>query len=145
MGILARLVDGVNAADIGVLLALVWLVVRLEWTRSENTIAHDGITRNIDGVRHDLNNKIDAVKHDLNNKIDGVKHDLTEKIDGVRRDLTEKIDGVRQGHTKDIDGVKQDIHGVKQDVDEVKQDVKKLLTGDVAWMQTVLRDRQPSE
>jgi hypothetical protein len=72
MGILARLVEGVNAADIGVLLALVWLVVRLEWTRS------------------------------------------------------------------DIDGVKQELTGVKQDV-------KKLLTGDVAWMQAVLRDRQRSE
>ena len=160
MGILARLVDGVNVADIGVLLALVWLVVRLEWTRSENTIAHDGITRNIDGVRHDLNNKIDGVRHDLNNKIDGVKRDLTEKIDGVRQDLTKKIDGVRQDLTEKIDGVRQDltekidsvkqghtkdIDGVKQDVGDVKQDVKKLLTGDVAWMQTVLRDRQPSE
>ena len=29
VGILARLVEGVNAADVGVLLALVWLVVRL--------------------------------------------------------------------------------------------------------------------
>ena len=105
MGILARLVDGVNAADIGVLLALVWLVVRLEWTRSENTIAHDGITRN---------------------------------IDGVKRDLTEKIDGAKRHHTKDIDGV-------KQDVDDVKQDVKKLLTGDVAWMQAVLQERQRGE
>ena len=34
--ILARLLEGVNVADIGVLPALVWLVVRLEWTRSEN-------------------------------------------------------------------------------------------------------------
>ena len=127
MGILARLVDGVNAADIGVLLALVWLVVRLEWTRSENTIAHDGITRNIDGV-----------KRDLTEKIDGVKRDLTEKIDGVKRDLTEKIDGAKRDHTKDIDGV-------KQDVDDVKQDVKKLLTGDVAWMQAVLQERQRGE
>ena len=127
MGILARLVDGVNAADIGVLLALVWLVVRLEWTRSENTIAHDGITRNIDGV-----------KRDLTEKIDGVKRDHTEKIDGVKRDLTEKIDGAKRDHTKDIDGV-------KQDVDDVKQDVKKLLTGDVAWMQAVLQERQRGE
>ncbi len=127
MGILARLVDGVNAADIGVLLALVWLVVRLEWTRSENTIAHDGITRNIDGV-----------KRDLTEKIDGVKRDLTEKIDGAKRDLTEKIDGAKRDHTRDIDGVKQDL-------DDVKQDVKKLLTGDVAWMQAVLQERQRGE
>ena len=41
--------------------------------------------------------------------------------------------------TKRIDGVKQDL---TRDVDEVKRDVKMLLTGDVAWMQSVLRDRQ---
>ena len=80
MAILARLLEGVNVADVGVLLALVWLVVRLEWTRAENATAHDTITRNIDGVKHEL--------------------------------------------------------------DDVKQDVKKLLTGDVAWMQAVLQNRQ---
>ena len=91
-----------NAADVGVLLALVWLVVRLEWTRSENAAAHDAITRN---------------------------------IDGVRRELTGNIDAVRQELTRNIDGVKQELN-------DVKQDVKKLLTGDVAWMQAVLQDRQ---
>ena len=80
MAILARLVEGVNAADIGMLLALVWLVVRLEWTRAENATAHDTIARNIDGV--------------------------------------------------------------KKELDDVKQDVKKLLTGDVAWMQAVLQNRR---
>ena len=80
-----------NAADVGVLLTLVWLVVRLEWTRSENAAAHDAITRN---------------------------------INGVRRELTGNIDGV------------------KQELNDVKQDVKKLLTGDVAWMQVVLQERQ---
>ena len=83
MGILTQLLDGVNAADVGVLLALVWLVVRLEWTRSENAAAHDAIAKNIGGVKQDLNQKID--------------------------------------------------------------DVKKLLTGDVAWMQAVLQDRQRRE
>ena len=80
MAILARLVEGVNAADIGMLLALVWLVVRLEWTRAENATAHDTIARNIDGV--------------------------------------------------------------KKELDDVKQDVKKLLAGDVAWMQAVLQNRR---
>ena len=94
MGILARLVEGVNAADVGVLLALVWLVVRLEWTRSETAAAHAAITRNIDGVKREL--------------------------------------------TKDIDGVKQELN-------DVRQDVKKLLTGDVAWMQAVLQDRRHRE
>ena len=87
VGILTQLLDGVNAADVGVLLALVWLVVRLEWTRSENAAAHDAIAKNIGGVKQDLNQKIDGVK----------------------------------------------------------QDVKKLLTGDVAWMQAVLQDRQRRE
>ena len=98
MAILARLLEGVNAADIGVLLALVWLVVRLEWTRSENATAHAAITKNIEDL----------------------KQNLTKNIDGVKQDLT-------------------------RDVDEVKQDVKMLLTGDVAWMQAVLRDRQRPE
>ncbi len=80
MAILARLLEGVNVADVGVLLALVWLVVRLEWTRAENATAHDTIARNIDGV--------------------------------------------------------------KKELDDVKQDVKKLLTGDVAWMQAVLQNRR---
>lgn len=80
MAILARFVEGVNVADVGVLLALVWLVVRLEWTRAENATAHDTIARNIDGV--------------------------------------------------------------KKELDDVKQDVKKLLTGDVAWIQAVLQNRR---
>ena len=98
MGILIQLLDGVNAADVGVLLALVWLVVRLEWTRSENAAAHNAIAKNISGVKQDLNQKIDDFKQDLT-----------------------------------------------RDIDDVKQDVKKLLTGDVAWMQAVLQDRQRRE
>ena len=85
-GNLARLLDGVNVADVGVLLALVWLVVRLEWTRSENATAHAGIAKNIGDVKQDLT----------------------------------------------------------REVDEIKRDVKMLLTGDVAWMQAVLRDRTPT-
>ena len=120
MAILARLLEGVNAADIGVLLALVWLVVRLEWTRSENATAHAAITKNIDDA----------------------KQSLTKNIDDVKQNLTKNIDDVKQNLTKNIDGVKQDL---TRDVDEVKQDVKMLLTGDVAWMQAVLRDRQRPE
>ena len=108
--------EGVNAADIGVLLALVWLVVRLEWTRSENAAAHNALAGNIEGVRREL----------------------TENIEGVRRELTGNIEGVRRELTGNIDGVKQELNGLKQDV-------KKLLTGDVAWMQAVLRDRQRNE
>ena len=112
MGILARLVEGVNAADVGVLLALVWLVVRLEWTRSENAAAHGALAGNIEGVRREL----------------------TGNIEGVRRELT-----------GNIDGVKQELNGLKQELNDVKQDVKRLLTGDVAWMQAVLQDRQRNE
>ena len=120
MAVLARLVEGVNAADIGVLLALVWLVVRLEWTRSENATAHAAITKNINDVRQNL----------------------TKEIADVRQNLTKNIDDVEQSLTKNIDGVKQNL---TRDVDEVKRDVKMLLTGDVAWMQAVLRDRQPPD
>ncbi len=67
MAILARLVEGVNAADIGMLLALVWLVVRLEWTRAENATAHDTIARNIDGVKKEL----DDVKQDVEKLLTG--------------------------------------------------------------------------
>ena len=102
-----------NAADVGMLLALVWLVVRLEWTRAENATAHDAITKNIEGVRREL----------------------TGNIEDVRRELTGNIDGVRRELTGNIDGVKQELNGLKQDV-------KKLLTGDVAWMRAVLQDRQ---
>ena len=113
MAILARLLEGVNIADVGALLTLVWLVVRLEWTRAENTTAHDAITKNIEGVRRELNGN----------------------IEGVRRELNGNIEGVRRELNGNIDGVKQQLNGLKQDV-------KKLLTGDVAWMQAVLQDRQ---
>ena len=123
MGILARLVEGVNAADVGVLLALVWLVVRLEWTRSEHAAAHGALATNIEGVRREL----------------------TENIEGVRRELTGNIEGVRRELTGNIDGVKQELNGLKQELNDVKQDVKRLLTGDVAWLQAVLQDRQRNE
>ena len=142
MGILTQLLDGVNAADVGVLLALVWLVVRLEWTRSENAAAHDSIAKNISGVKQDLNQKIDDFRQDLTKDISGVKQDLNQKIDDFRQDLTRDISGVKQDLTKDISGVKQDL---TRKIDDVGQDVKKLLTGDVAWMQAVLQDRQRRE
>ena len=116
VGILTQLLDGVNAADVGVLLALVWLVVRLEWIRSENAAAHDSIAQNIGDVKQDLTQKIDDVRQDLTRKIGDVKQDLNQKIGGVKQDLNQKID-----------------------------DVKKLLTGEVAWMQAVLQDRQRRE
>ena len=49
----------------GVLLVLVWLVVRLEWIRSENTNAHRAITRNIDDVKQDVRM---VIKHLLERK-----------------------------------------------------------------------------
>ena len=119
MAILARLLEGVSVADIGVLLALVWLVVRLEWTRSENATAHAAITTHIDDV----------------------KQNLTRDIDNVKQNLTKHIDDVKQNLTKHIDGVKQDL---TRDADEVRQDVKLLLAGDVAWMRAALRDRRTS-
>ncbi len=119
--------EGVNAADVGMLLALVWLVVRLEWTRSENAAAHAAITRNIEGVRRELTGNIEGVRRELTGNIEGVRRELTGNIEGVRRELTENIEGV------------------KQELNGLKQDVKRLLTGDVPWMQAVLRDHQRNE
>ena len=126
--------EGVNAADVGVLLALICLVVRLEWTRSENAAAHDAITRNINGVRRERTKGIGGVKHGLTKDIDGVKQELN----GLKQDVNRKIDDLKRDLTKDIDGVKQELNGLKQEV-------KKLLTGDVAWMQAVLQDRRRRE
>ena len=62
MGDLVRLMTLEGA---GVLLVLVWLVVRLEWIRSENTNAHRAIARNIDDVRQDIRM---LIKHLLERK-----------------------------------------------------------------------------
>ena len=85
---------------VGMLVALAWLIVRLESTRAENAAAHAAITRNVDGV----------------------KQQLAREIDGVKQQLTREIDGVKQ----DVQDVKQDVRDVKQDVRDVKQDVRML-------------------
>ena len=62
MGDLVRLMTLEGA---GVLLVLVWLVVRLEWLRSENTNAHRAFARNIDDVKQDVRM---IIKHLLERK-----------------------------------------------------------------------------
>ena len=62
MGDLVRLMTLEGA---GVLLVLVWLVVRLEWIRSENTNAHRAIARNLDDVKQDVRM---VIKHLLERK-----------------------------------------------------------------------------
>ncbi len=110
MGDVLRLLalDG-PVVGVGVLVALAWLIVRLESTRSENAAAHAAahaaITRNID-----------AVKEELRRNIDGVKGELTKDIDGLKDQLTRDIDGLKDQLTKDIDSLKQDVRDVKQDV-----------------------------
>ena len=89
MAILARLVEGVNAADVGMLLALVWLIVRLEWTRAENGTAHDAITKNIEGVRRELTGNIEGVRRELTGNIDGVKQELN----GLKQDVKKLLTG----------------------------------------------------
>ena len=54
----------------GILLVLVWLVVRLEWIRSENANAHRAITKNIDDVKQDVRM---LVKHLLERKPSGTQ------------------------------------------------------------------------
>ena len=59
MGDLLRLLalDG-PVAGAGVLVALAWLIVRLESTRSENAAAHAAIATNIDGVKAQMSRDI---------------------------------------------------------------------------------------
>ena len=85
----------------GVLLALAWLIARLESTRSENAAAHEGITKNIDDVRQQLTKNVDDVKQQLTKNVDDVK---------------KNVDDAKQQLTKNIDDVKHDVRDVKQDV-----------------------------
>ena len=39
-----------DSLGVGSLLALAWLVARLEWTRSDNTTAHNGIVKRLDAL-----------------------------------------------------------------------------------------------
>ena len=65
--------------DLGVLVALVWLIVRLESTRSENAAAHGAITRNIEGVQQQLAQEIDRVRQDV--------RDVKQDVRDVKRDV----------------------------------------------------------
>ena len=73
MGDVLRLLalDG-PVVGVGVLVALAWLIVRLESTRTENAAAHAAITRNIDVVKEQLAKEIDGVKQDVHD----VKQDV---------------------------------------------------------------------
>lgn len=87
--VLSRLLDGVNAADIGALAAVVWLVVRLERFRSENNTAHDGIVASVDRLEQDVTKSIDGLKLDLTRHMDGVGHDPCP----VKQDAQELLTG----------------------------------------------------
>ena len=117
MGDLLRLLalDG-PLVGVGLLLAIAWLIVRLESTRSENAAAHDGITKNIESVRQQLTKNIDDVRQQLTKNIDDVRQQLAKNTDDVRQQLAKNTDDVRQQLAKNTDDVKQDIRDVKQDV-----------------------------
>jgi len=85
VGDLIRLLalDG-PVVGVGVLLALAWLIARLESTRSENAAAHEGITKNIDDVRQQLTKNIDDAKQQLTKNVDDVKHDVRDVKQDVR-------------------------------------------------------------
>ena len=65
---------------VGMLVALAWLIVRLESTRTENAAAHAAITRNVDGVKQQLTREIDDVKQDVQD----VKQDVRDVKQDVR-------------------------------------------------------------
>ena len=105
MGDMLRLLalDG-PVVGVGVLVALTWLIVRVESTRSENAAAHAAISRNIDGV----------------------KAQMSRDLDGVKAQMSRDLDGVKTQMSRDTDGLQQQIDSVKQDVRDVKQDVRML-------------------
>lgn len=80
MGNLLRLLefDG-PVVGVGMVLALIWLIVRLEYTRSENAAAHDGITRNIEGLRQQSAKDIDGLRQDV--------RDVKQEIREVKQDV----------------------------------------------------------
>ena len=65
---------------VGMLIALAWLIVRLESTRAENAAAHAAITRNVEGVKQQLTREIDDVKQDVQD----VKQDVRDVKQDVR-------------------------------------------------------------
>ena len=71
---------------VGVLVALAWLIVRLESTRTENAAAHAAITRNIDVVKEQLTKEIDGVKQDVRNVIQDVRM-LTAHLPSRKTDI----------------------------------------------------------
>ncbi len=66
MGDLLRLlaVDG-PVIGVGTLVALAWLIVRLESTRTENAAAHAVITKNIERVQEQLTKDIEGGRQDV--------------------------------------------------------------------------------
>ena len=57
-----------DTLGMGVLLALVWLVVRLEWTRSDSVRAHAGINAKLDDLGQRtaaLTGKVDRLGEDV--------------------------------------------------------------------------------
>lgn len=65
---------------VGMLVALAWLIVRLESTRTENAAAHAAITRNVADVKQQLTKEVDGVKQDVRD----VKQDVRDVKQDVR-------------------------------------------------------------
>ena len=93
MGDLLRLLalDG-PVAGAGVLIALAWLIVRVESTRSENAAAHAAIVKNIDGLKAQMSRDVDGLKAQMSRDVDGLKVQMSRDSDS----LQQQIDGVKQ-------------------------------------------------
>ena len=85
MGDLLRLLalDG-PVIGVGVLVALTWLIVRLESTRTETAAAHAAITQNMAGMQERLTKDIEGVQERLTRDIEGGRHDVRELKKDVR-------------------------------------------------------------
>ncbi len=98
MGDLIRLLalDG-RLLDVGVLVALAWLIVKQQSMRSENAAAHAAITGNVEAGKQDVRD---------------VEQRLAAEIAAVKQDVRD----VEQRLATEIDGVKEDVRDVKEDV-----------------------------
>ncbi len=96
MGDLLRLLalDG-PVIGVGVLVALTWLIVRLESTRTETAAAHAAITQTMAGMQERLTKDMAGVQERLTKDIEGVQERLTRDIEGGRHDVRELKKDVR--------------------------------------------------
>ncbi len=89
---------------------------------------HDGLRREIQDTRHDLNEKLDlntalikTVHDSLDNKIDAVRDELKTDIDAVRDELKTDIGAVRDELKTDIAAVGDKVDGHQSRIQQLER------------------------